>query len=75
MYEMFVSGLCVFVLESDKNTMDLPQNIFKLLNKNINIDEIKNVLNNDYKYDEVYAGYLNIHNEYDILLNRIIDFQ
>jgi len=75
MYEMFVSGLCVFVLESDKNTIDLPQNIFKLLNKNINIDEIKNVLNNDYKYDEVYAGYLNIHNEYDILLNRIIDFQ
>ena len=75
MFEMFVSGLCVFVLESDRNSVDLPQNIFKLLNKNINFDEIKNTLDNDYKYDEVYSGFLNIHNEYDILLNSIIDFQ
>ena len=77
MYEMFVSGLCVFVLESEKNIIDLPQNIFKMLNKNINIDDILNIFNNpdEYKYDDVYAGYLNIHNEYDTLLNRIIEFQ
>ena len=75
-YEMFVSGLCVFVLESDKNSMDLPEHIFKVLKKNIEIDEINNILNNpdEYKYDDVYAGYLNIHNEYDTLLNRIIEF-
>ena len=73
-YEMFMSGLCVFVT----NYIDLPENIFNKLSNtdnDANFDKIKQILDDyNYTYDELYAGYLNIHNELDNLLNCVIKY-